>query len=126
MNNEKMNQIIDEVYRNFNRETFIKNIDIPIIFASDDISLRDRFVEKIKTDSDFSEKWGLKIEESELSFNERCEIQINQLDGMYSSAKDMFIKSSINEVKLEMMNRNNIPTKLIKVTYNNETVEIYE
>lgn len=132
MDNEKYNQIIESAWKEYSDSHFIPGNPNGKLLSDQLFSVipmahnRESFREEARTNPKFAKKWGLKIEESELSFNERCEIQINQLDGMYSSAKDVFIKSSINEVKLEMMNRNNIPTKLIKVTYNNETIEIYE
>ena len=84
------------------------------------------FIKKIKTDDKFSERWGLKIEERELSFEERCEIQIARLEGMYSSGKEVFIQHSVNDVKQITMDKNNIPTKLITITYNDKTIENYE
>jgi hypothetical protein len=84
------------------------------------------FIKKIKTDDKFSERWGLKIEERELSFEERCEIQIARLEGMYSSGKEVFIQHSVNDVKQITMDKNNIPTKLITITYNDTKLESYE
>jgi hypothetical protein len=78
------------------------------------------------SDTEFSEKWGLKIEERELSFEERCEIQIARLEGMYSSGKEVFIQHSVNDVKQITMDKNNIPTKLITITYNNKKIESHE
>ena len=62
--------------------------------------------------------YGFQVYTRELSFDERCKIQINRLDGMYSSEKDIFIKSSIDEVKLVTMNKNNIPTRAISLMFN--------
>jgi hypothetical protein len=45
---------------------------------------------------------------------------------MYSSGKEVFIQHSVNDVKQITMDKNNIPTKLITVTYNNKTIESYE
>jgi hypothetical protein len=72
--------------------------------------------------------WGVfvTVEERELSFEERCEIQIARLEGMYSSGKEVFIQHSVNDVKQITMDKNNIPTKLITITYNNKTIESYE
>ena len=71
------------------------------------------FIKKIKTDSEFSEKWGLKIEERELSLEDRCGIQINRND--YQS---YYTKDELDE--------NNIPTKLITISYNDKKIESYE
>jgi hypothetical protein len=71
------------------------------------------FIDKCKTDTEFSEKWGLTIEERELSLEERCGIQINRND--YQS---YYTKDELDE--------NNIPTKLITITYNDTKIESYE
>ena len=71
-----------------------------------------------KTDPEFSEKWGLTIEERELSLLERYEL-MKKLDN--------WIPVHYKEPKtMEYMDKHNIPTKLITITYNNETVESYE
>jgi thymidylate synthase len=61
----------------------------------------------------------------ELSFDERCKIQIDRLEGMYSSEKDIFIKSSIDDVKLMTMNKNNIPTRTISLMWNQRSVDTF-
>ena len=117
MNNEKMNQMIDEAYENY-RKTILTE------FFENTKELRkwaavegpggynkEEFINKCKTDPEFSEKWGLKIEERELSLDERIKIWQNQQDG-----RGQFI--------MELLD--NIPTKLITLTYNNETIEDYE
>ncbi len=59
MNKERYNQIIDEAYKNYCTQ-----------LAKDSfLSLKDRlpldiFINKIKTDSEFSERWGLIIKET--------------------------------------------------------------
>ena len=72
MNNEKMNQIIDEAYKNY-LENFYKLSDskkwMKEIFYYDGSSnhhvyLKKEFINKIKTDSEFSEMWGLLIKET--------------------------------------------------------------
>jgi thymidylate synthase len=69
--------------------------------------------------------YGFQVYTRELSFYERCEIQINRLDGMYSSEKDIFIKSSIDEVKLMTMDKNNIPTRAISLMWNQRSVDTF-
>ena len=126
MNNEKMNQIIDEAYKNY-LENFYKLSDskkwMKEIFYYDGSSnhhvyLKKEFINKIKTDSEFSERWGLKIEERELSLDERMKILINNRTGWNII--------EFNNRGHEYMNEENIPTKLITITYNNETIESYE
>ena len=62
MNNEKYNQIIDEVYKNYAWKT---SMDVDGQFT------KKEFINKCKTDTEFSEKWRLKIEERCLSWEER-------------------------------------------------------
>jgi hypothetical protein len=131
---KEQQELMDEAYKNY-----LNRIDDK--FREEDVKMDafrnamnytkidytvEEFINKCKTDSEFSEKWGLKIEERELSFEERCEIQIARLEGMYSSGKEVFIQHSVNDVKQITMDKNNIPTKSITVTYNNETIESYE
>jgi len=117
-------QIIDEAYVNYGQK--IISEDLWMLVAIGWPSTQEEFINKCKTDTEFSEKWGLKFEERELEFKERCDIQIKNLDGMYSSEKDIFIRSSIDAIKLMKMNENNIPTKLITITYNDTKLESYE
>ena len=69
----------------------------------------EEFINKCKTDSEFSEKWGLKIEERELSDKERVAIF------MENKRTNKFEDNNCD-----------IPTKLITLTYNKETIESYE
>ena len=69
--------------------------------------------------------YGFQVWTRELSFVERCKIQIDRLDGIYSSEKDIFIKSSIDEVKLMTLNKNNIPTRAISLMWNQRSVDTF-
>ena len=122
MNNEKYNQIIDEAYRSFNKETFTKNSDLPIIFATDSVSMKDRFINKCKTNPEFSEKWGLKIEERELTLEERYNIWFN--NNYETGMERYFDPNNLPDFDNEYYEPT--PTKSITVTYNNIKTEIYE
>ena len=125
MNNEKYNQIIDEAYESYktihkhsirtegNRNQFaIESLEKQLIYT------KEEFINKCKTDSEFSEKWGLKIEERELSEKERIVL----------SGYDYENRGGIgwNMLKETVDMDNSIPRKLITITYNNETIEVYE
>lgn len=69
--------------------------------------------------------YGFQVYTRELSFDERCKIQIDRLDGMYSSEKDIFIKSSIDEIKLKKINENNIPTRAISLMWNQRSCDTF-
>ena len=123
MNNEKMNQMIDEAYENYLKGGHIKwlnkvEVDTPIGKVNIPIPYtKEEFINKCKTDSEFSEKWGLKIEERELSLKERLNL-VSTIIGEE--------KIRTYEDNLERVDKLNIPTKLITITYNNETIESYE
>jgi hypothetical protein len=121
MNKEKYNQIIDEVYNNYlNEWTFEKHPNDGSVYSIEPIKVKvhskEQFVYRCKTDSEFSEKWGLKIEERELSYEERIKLY---------EEKTNLSTTYILSVK-ETLDKHNIPTKLITLTYNNETIESYE
>jgi hypothetical protein len=129
MNNEKMNQMIDEAYENYNNymsENFMETRWCKVEISPDGKSItgrrcnRNEFIIESKTQLGFSEKWGLRIEERELSSEERYKI---------------WFKNNF-ETGMEY-NENNLPdfendyyeptpTRLITITYNNETIEVYE
>jgi thymidylate synthase len=79
---------------------------------------QEEFINKCKTDSEFSQKWGLKIEERKLSLEERYKIMQSN-----TSTATLGIPTMYNN---EYYNSKNIPTKLITITYNNEKIESYE
>ena len=126
MNNEKMNQIIDEAYKNYNNymtENFMETRWCKVELSPDGKSVtgrkcnREEFIIESKIQPGFSEKWGLKIEERELSLKERLNL-VSTIIGEE--------KIRTYEDNLERVDKLKIPTKLITITYNNETIEVYE
>jgi len=81
---------------------------------------QNEFINKCKTDPEFSEKWGLTIEERELSLEERMGLCKEKWD--YSWNRTI----NLEDIEWRMNNEWNIPTKQITVTYNNKTIESYE
>ncbi len=134
MNKERYNQIIDISYESYLSKA--KNQTTEDLFSSmikgDEIIhgmleahtrdfipyTREQFIDKCKTDKEFSERWGLKIEERELSNKERINLAGFDYENRGGIGWNM-IKETVDE-------DNAIPRKLITVTYNNETIEIYE
>jgi hypothetical protein len=124
MNKDRFNQIIDEVYEKYT----IKYM------GHEDVPSKDLFLFEIKTNKEFSKKWGLKIEERELSFEERWDL--SEKYGYRKKVGEMPIETEtfngVNEREEfnSMMNDPvmgiNLPTKLITLTYSNETIESYE
>ena len=121
--------IIDEAYENYNKEIIRqreiqkeevnrlrsqgKRVKVRLI----ELLSKEEFIDKCKTDSKFSEKWGLKIEERELSLSERTK---------YKKERGDRIARTFAAYTHQMLDNANIPTRLITITYNNETIENYE
>jgi len=87
--------------------------DRPFFYLS-----KDEFINKCKTDTEFSEKWGLKIEERELSVQER-----NEWFQIHRNGNNPLMKSDWKDFELDQQN---IPNKLITITYKDKTIESYE
>jgi len=137
MNKERYNQLIDEAYENYSKEyekdnsvgttLLIKRVDGKSVYRKPD---REMFIAMRTYDKTFSERWGLKIEERELSESEiwdyihKNDIKIkHQHAVLYSHEVGSELRSSFVQTLKENYN---IPTKLITVTYKNEKTEIYE
>ena len=63
MSKERYNQIVDEAYKNFKNNFPIKKSNPPKDYINDNGQLltQEEFINKIKTDKEFSEMWGLEI-----------------------------------------------------------------
>jgi hypothetical protein len=109
MDNERMNKIIDGVYKNYKTKT---EIMMGHGFHGGLLS-QEEFINKCKTDSDFSETWGLRIEERELDMMERWELA------------ELTPNMTEFDFANYMCDKFNVPTRLITITYNNETIEVY-
>lgn len=140
MSNEKINQMIDEAYENYNKymyENFMETRWCIVNISPNGKSMtghkcnRDEFISESKTQLGFSERWGIKIEERELSAKERWgwyrknggpnrEVKLIGLI-VYENEKDNeHIHSWLKNFA------SNVPTKLITVIYKDETIESYE
>ena len=108
MNKEKYNEIIDEVYEKYTTK----------YVGYDDVPSKELFLFEIRTNKEFSEKWGLKIEERELNTQER-----NEWFQVHLNGNNPFMKSDWKDFELDQQN---IPTKLTTITHNNEKIESYE
>jgi hypothetical protein len=80
---------------------------------------KEEFINKCKTDTEFSQRWGLKIEERELNLEERAKwLEDNKgYDLLVGNLDHDHIREVVEE---------EAPTKLITVTYKNKTIESYE
>lgn len=109
VNSERYNQIIGEVYEKY---SIIASVSTQV-----DALTKEEFINKIKTDGEFAKKWGLKVEESELSYEERSLLYSKKMEG-YVDTDDVKTDEHFDSM--------NIPTKSITIEYNNKRVEIYE
>ena len=127
MSKERYNQIIDDAYKNFKNNFPMKKSNPPkdYINSKGQLLTKEEFIDKCKTDNEFSEKWGLKIEERELILKER--VDIFNLKMIKEGIRTQIATVDVNEEYWRSnLNEIDIPTKVITVTYNNETIEIYE
>jgi len=133
MNNEKYNQIVGDAYKNYLIEDakILPNMSKEKMTELGYRLTQEEFINKCKTDPEFSEKWGLKIEERELSFNRRYRLgdyQPYNIEGKveYEKGLDYITQEQFETFHNKEMDKLNIPTKLITIIYNNETIESYE
>jgi hypothetical protein len=132
--NKKQQELLDEAYEDYvkiveaNKELYLERDGY-----TRDILTKDEFKRESKYNYIFSEKWGLKIDERELSWEERKDLLTpEQYDGTalnkYGHKDCGFgdISPFTDKVIHYWMNLHNIPTKQITLTYNNKTIESYE
>ena len=127
MNNERYNQIIDEAYENYCKEyekdnsvgmlLLVKRVDGKSVYRKPDI---ERFIALCTHEKTFSERWGLKIEERELSLEERHKLALPIWKEKYGALANMMVPTNIDNTPYK------IPTKLITLTYKGEKIEVYE
>ena len=148
MSKERYNQIIDEVYH----RGYLSHVVIGVQAGLDRITgymdgclvefdgfyehfstnpsfayglrayTKEEFINKCKTDQDFSEKWGLKIEEQTLSEERRYNIWFNN---NYETGMERFFNPE------QLPDYHNpyytpTPTKEITISYNGEKISFYE
>jgi hypothetical protein len=135
---KEQQELLDEVYKKYQSQTMFRTDDLVSLEELDGMCLGTgeikkvyrqyapkEFINKCKTDTEFSEKWGLKIEERELSHDERFRIAYKNLElrkKLEAQSKMLHYPDGHNKV----MDDANIPTKLITITYNDKTIESYE
>lgn len=118
MNNERYNQIIDEVYEDYYKPFEEQTSTKQSSFRTGPMN-KHLFINRIKTDKDFSERWGLKIEERELCHQERSDLK-NSSPYLYGKPANGKL------IGKKLLDSCKVPTRVIKLTYNNETIKVYE
>jgi hypothetical protein len=126
--NKEQQELLDEVYENYSKEyekdnsigmcLLVKRLDGKSTYRKPN---KEMFVDLCTYDKTFSEKWGLKIEEKELSGSERYTIARQY--GLCPKYSNIGLENCTEE---EHYNKYNVPTKLITITYNDKTIESYE
>jgi hypothetical protein len=116
LSNKEQQLLIDEAYEHYCKEyeNGTHRIGTGLLWMAKET--KDTFVYRSKADSDFSEKWGLTIEERELNYEERIKL--------FKEKTNRSLTYTLNV--RERLDENGIPTKLITITYNDKTIESYE
>jgi len=129
---KEQQELLDKAYNKYQSQTMFRTDDLVSLEELDGMCLGTGEIKKVyrqyapkdfinncKNNPEFSEKWGLKIEERELSLEERHFLltKTKLLIPMADDTKDNW---------LEILNEKNTPTKLITVTHNNKTITNYE
>ena len=118
---EGLIELVGQEYTKWFYDNAVPSVSGKPILNGEGILTRGEFINKCKTDSEFSERWGLKIEERELSWKERSKLLSTEQFyefGFLSPFTDVIINYYLNQ--------KNIPIKLITITYNDKTIESYE
>jgi hypothetical protein len=134
--NKEQQELLDKVYKKYQTQTMFHIDDLVSLKELDGMNMSTgerkkvyrqyapvEFIDKCKTNPEFSKNCGLKIEEKALNAQERLE----------------WVKTNVSNVEVggfvnndEYMHKwietlsDNIPTRLITITYNNKTIESYE
>jgi hypothetical protein len=123
MSKERYNQIIDDIYKNY----LIEDVKVLPNMSKEKMTemgfrlSKKELINKCITDNKFSEKWGLKIEERELSLEERMQIWNERIKGLF-----IMLIWGHDKTQEESLNEHNIPNKLITLTYQDESIQFYE
>jgi hypothetical protein len=131
--NKEQQELLDKAYNKYQSQTWFHIDDLSSLKESDGMNMstgerkkvyrqyaQEEFINKCKTDTEFSEKWGLTIEERELSLEERY-----KLVGIFGKEKLPGQPYYTDEQQHSLLDEL-APTKLIIITYNDKTIESYE
>jgi hypothetical protein len=126
--NKEQQELIDEAYKNFKEQIeYGLNSMFLVNDGPNKITplTQEEFINTCKTYPEL--KWGLKIEERELSNEERnviCELRTGK--DMLKGKNYKYLHEDLKKPFDNWLFINNIPTKLITITYNDKTIESYE
>jgi hypothetical protein len=129
--NKEQQELLDEAYEKYANSHWTPPSDPKGKLLSDQLfsvipmeHSKETFINECKRNNKFSKKWELKIEERELSLEERTKILVSKSD----NKKDFYDRNGrlIVEEHTLVLDEANIPTLLITITYNDKTIESYE
>jgi hypothetical protein len=113
MSKERYDEVIDIAYENFRVK--VKDEYCPVYRT------KEEFIDTVKNYPEFSKKWGLQIGERELEYYERRRYRAKLVrEGLIPFGNGMI------DDDFKHLDDNNIPTKEITITYNNEIIKYYE
>ena len=129
---KEQQKLLDEAYKNYGNMHWISPFNPKGKLLSDQSfrvipmeHSKESFINEIKTNPEFSEKWGLKIEERELSDEERQKWVIENIDWIRNSDDPKHEANKYLYRGEPLIYGDTIPTKLITITYNDKTIESY-
>ncbi len=110
--NKEQQELLDDAYNDY-CSSFSDSIIEP--------NTKELFIEKCKHNVEYSIRWGLKIEERELSLEERYDLVETDKHIQFVKCQSL----GTDRIK-EVLDEKNIPTKLITITYSDIKIESYE
>jgi hypothetical protein len=122
---EGLIELVGQEYTKWFYDNAAPSVSGKPILNGEGILTRGEFINKIKTDTEFSEKWGLTIEERELSLEERSIIAGSNHNEVSQNIK-MFTGIDEDHTLHKNLDDNNTPTKQITITYKDTIIESYE
>jgi len=127
--NKQQQELLDEAYEKYADSHFKPPSNPKGKLLSDQLfsvvpieHSKESFINTCKTNPKFSKKWGLKIEERELSVIERIVIAENSTEIIPGFDSHFDTDEDVHKV----LDTWNTPTKLITITYNDKTITSYE
>jgi hypothetical protein len=122
---KEQQELLDEAYENY-LNNFIKPICPPNLDVQPDYykpMTKEWFIKSTKENNsrgqEFSNKWGLKIEERELGLEERAQ-------WLQDNTEWELLVGNLDHDHIREVVEEEAPTKLITITYNDKTIESYE
>jgi len=130
--NKQQQELLDEAYEKYADSHFKPPSNPKGKLLSDQLfsvvpieHSKESFINTCKTNPKFSKKWALKIEERELSLEERSFIANSNHYEVAQTIK-MFVGVDEDHTLHKFLDDNNVPTKQITLTYNDKTITSYE